>query len=141
MSESTTNPSHLGSVLPSNRSFGLLFTIVFLLVAGYSWFEQLTRAWVYFWLALSGLFLFLTFMAPGILSPLNKAWYRLGLLMGKVVSPIVLGILFFIVISPVAIVTRLFGRDVLLLRKRNVNSYWIERNPPGPQPESFKEQF
>ena len=61
--------------------------------------------------------------------------------MGKVVSPIVLGILFFIVISPVAIVTRLFGRDVLLLRKRNVNSYWIERNPPGPQPESFKEQF
>ena len=141
MSESTTNPSHLGSTLPSNRSFGLLFTIVFLLVAGYSWFEQFTRAWVYFWLALSGLFLFLTFMAPGILLPLNKAWYRLGLLMGKVVSPIVLGILFFIVISPVAIVTRLFGRDVLLLRKRNVNSYWIERNPPGPQPESFKEQF
>ena len=80
-------------------------------------------------------------MAPGILSPFNKAWYRLGLLMGKVVSPIVLGILFFIVISPVAIVTRLFGRDILLLRKRNVNSYWIERNPPGPQPESFKEQF
>ena len=141
MSESTTNQSHLGSVMPSNRSFGLLFAIVFLLVAGYSWFEQLTRAWVYFWLALSGLFLFLTFMAPGILLPLNKAWYRLGLLMGKVVSPIVLGILFFIVISPVAIVTRLFGRDVLLLRKRNVNSYWIERNPPGPQPESFKEQF
>ena len=141
MSESTTNQSHLGSVLPSNRSFGLLFTIVFLLVAGYSWFEQLTRAWVYFWLALSGLFLFLTFMAPGILLPLNKAWYRLGLLMGKVVSPIVLGILFFIVITPVAIVTRLFGRDVLMLRKRDVNSYWIERNPPGPQPESFKEQF
>ena len=141
MSESTTNQSHLGSVLPSNRSFGLLFTIVFLLVAGYSWFEQLTRAWVYFWLALSGLFLLLTFMAPGILLPLNKAWYRLGLLMGKVVSPIVLGILFFIVITPVAIVTRLFGRDVLLLRKRDVNSYWIERNPPGPQPESFKEQF
>ena len=141
MSESTTNQSHLGSVMPSNRSFGLLFAIVFLLVAGYSWFEQFTRAWVYFWLALSGLFLFLTFMAPGILSPLNRAWYRLGLLMGKVVSPIVLGILFFIVISPVAIVTRLFGRDVLLLRKRNVNSYWIERNPPGPQPESFKEQF
>jgi len=141
MSESTTNQSHLGSVLPSNRSFGLLFAIVFLLVAGYSWFEQLTRAWVYFWLALSGLFLFLTFMAPGILLPLNKAWYRLGLLMGKVVSPIVLGILFFIVITPVAIVTRLFGRDVLLLRKRDVNSYWIERNPPGPQPESFKEQF
>ena len=141
MSESTTNQSHLGSVLPSNRSFGLLFAIVFLLVAGYSWFEQLTRAWVYFWLALSGLFLFLTFMAPGILLPLNKAWYRLGLLMGKVVSPIVLGILFFIVITPVAIVTRLFGRDVLMLRKRDVNSYWIERNPPGPQPESFKEQF
>ena len=141
MSESTTNQSHLGSVLPSNRSFGLLFAIVFLLVAGYSWFEQLTRAWVYFWLALSGLFLFLTFMAPGILLPLNKAWYRLGLLMGKVVSPIVLGILFFIVITPVAIVTRLFGRDVLLLSKRDVNSYWIERNPPGPQPESFKEQF
>ena len=62
-------------------------------------------------------------------------------MLGKVVSPIVLGILFFIVITPVAIGMRLFGRDALLMKKRAVCSYWIDRDPPGPKPESFKDQF
>ena len=61
--------------------------------------------------------------------------------MGKVVSPIVLGVLFFLVITPVALVMRLVGRDALKIRKQNVNTYWVDRLPPGPEPESFKEQF
>jgi hypothetical protein len=65
----------------------------------------------------------------------------LGLFLGRFVSPIVLGILFFIVITPVAIATRLAGRDALKLRKQDVDSHWIDRKPPGPEPESFKEQF
>jgi hypothetical protein len=78
---------------------------------------------------------------PIVLRPFNKAWYKLGLLMGRVVSPIVLGILFFILISPIAIVMRLAGRDALKLRKQNVQSHWIDRAPPGPSSDSFKEQF
>jgi hypothetical protein len=61
--------------------------------------------------------------------------------LGKIVSPIVLGFIFFIIITPVAIVTKLAGRDALKLRKQNVDSYWVDRSPPGPEPESFKEQF
>jgi hypothetical protein len=76
-----------------------------------------------------------------LLRPLNKAWYQLGLFLGRFVSPIVLGILFFIVITPVAIVMRLSGRDALKLRRQDVSSHWIDRKPPGPEPESFKEQF
>ena len=83
----------------------------------------------------------ITFFAPVFLTPFNKAWYQLGLFLGKVVSPIVLGVIFFIVITPVAIVMKLAGRDALKLRKQNISSYWIDRKPPGPEPESFKEQF
>jgi len=61
--------------------------------------------------------------------------------MGRVVSPLVLGILFFILITPVALFMRLIGRDALRIKKQQVNTYWIERNPPGPNPESFKDQF
>jgi len=104
----------LGAKLPSERSFGLLFTVIFLL---------------------SGL------LAPRLLTPLNKLWFQLGLAMGRIVSPIVLGVLFFIVITPVAIFMRIIGRDELKLKKQNVSSYWIERTPPGPEPESFKDQF
>ena len=127
--------------LPSNRSFGLLFTLVFLIIAAYTWFQDYSGLWVQVWLAISGIFLALALMLPAPLTPLNKMWFALGLLLGKVVSPIVLGILFFVVITPVAIGMRLFGRDALLMKKRSVSSYWIDRDPPGPKPESFKDQF
>jgi hypothetical protein len=134
-------PLSASAKLASNRSFGLLFTLVFLIVAAYAWFNGYSCQWVQIWLVISGIFLAFALLFPVVLTPLNKMWFALGLLLGKVVSPIVLGILFFIVITPVAMVTRLFGRDVLLIKKRSVSSYWIDRTPPGPRPESFKDQF
>ena len=92
-------------------------------------------------MVLAAVFFAFTIFMPIVLRPLNKAWYKLGLLMGRVVSPIVLGILFFILITPIAIVMRLAGRDPLKLRKQNVESHWIERVPPGPESTSFKDQF
>jgi predicted membrane metal-binding protein len=127
--------------LPSNRSFGLLFTIVFLIVAGYSWAQDYAWQWIQIWLAVSGIFFAIALLFPVVLTPLTKMWFALGLLLGKVVSPVVMGILFFVVITPVAIGTRLFGRDALLLKKRTVSSYWIDRDPPGPESDSFKNQF
>lgn len=127
--------------LPSNRTFGLLFIGVFAVLGLYGiwkdWSAELIKAFFMISVALVGVTLF----APKLLTPFNKAWYQLGLLLGKVVSPIVLGILFFIVITPVAIAMRLAGRDALKLRKQNVDSHWIDRRPPGPEPESFREQF
>jgi len=137
---STSNSLH-GSKLPSEPTFGLVFTIIFFLATGYAWFQNFSNAWVEVFLGLTLIFLICTLAVPTVLRPLNKAWYQLGLLMGRFVSPIVLGILFFIVITPVAIAMRLVGRDALLLKKRNVDSYWIDRKPLGPEPESFKEQF
>jgi len=130
-----------GSKLPSERTFGLVFMGIFLIAAGYVWHKGFSSGWVEAFLGLALAFLICTLVAPKVLRPLNKAWYQLGLILGRFVSPIVLGILFFIVITPVAFVMRLAGRDALLLKNRNVDSYWIDRKPPGPEPESFKEQF
>jgi len=114
---------------------------IFLIAAVYGWYKQFSSAWVGVFLVLASIFLLCALIAPKLLRPLNKAWYQLGLLLGRIVSPIVLGVIFFIIITPVAIVTRLAGRDALKLRKQDVDSHWIDRKPPGPEPESFKEQF
>ena len=129
--------------LPSERSFGLLFGAVFTLLAAYGWFFKSWSSVVE--LSLLGValaFVLLGFMAPKILSPLNWLWFQLGQLLGKIVSPIVLGAIFFLLLTPVSLVTRLFGRDELRLkRKASQTSYWLDRAPPGPAPESFKNQF
>lgn len=129
------------SNLPSNRTFGLLFIGVFAFLGLYGLWKGWDSLGVQICFALSALVASLTLFAPALLTPFNKAWYQLGLFLGKVVSPIVLGILFFIVITPVALVMRLAGRDALKLRKQNVSSYWVDRQPPGPNSESFKDQF
>lgn len=129
--------------LPSERSFGLLFGAVFVLLAAYGWFFKSWSSVVE--LSLLGValaFVLLGFVAPKILSPLNWLWFQLGQLLGKIVSPIVLGAIFFLLLTPVSLVTRLFGRDELCLkRKASQTSYWLDRAPPGPAPESFKNQF
>jgi hypothetical protein len=115
--------------------------VVFLIVAAYFWHKSYQDSWVYSAIALSLFFLLAGFLAPMLLRPLNKLWFQLGLLMGRVISPIVLGAIFFILLSPIAILMRVFGRDELKIKKRDVSSYWVERQPHGPSPESFKEQF
>lgn len=130
-----------GSTLPSERTFGFVFTGIFLIITGYLWYQDSKPLAIQIFLVLAVAFFACALFMPIVLRPFNKAWYKLGLLMGRVVSPIVLGILFFILISPIAIVMRLAGRDALKLRKQNVQSHWIDRAPPGPSSESFKEQF
>ena len=130
-----------GSSLPSERTFGFVFTGIFLLIAAYLWYHDGKPLAIQVCFVLSVKFLAFTLFMPIILRPLNKAWYKFGLLLGRVVSPIVLGILFFILITPIAIVMRLSGRDPLKLRKQNVQSHWIDRSPPGPESTSFKDQF
>ena len=133
----------LEQTLPSERSFGLLFGAVFALLAAYGWFFKGWSSMLA--LALVGValaFVLVGFVAPKILRPLNWLWFQLGQLLGKIVSPIVLGAIFFLLLTPVSLVTRLFGRDELCLkRKASQTSYWLDRAPPGPAPESFKNQF
>lgn len=93
-------------------------------------------------LAVTGLFFaMLAFAAPGVLAPLNTAWFQLGRLMGKVVNPFVLGIIFFGLLTPVGLICRLFGRDELRLNRRQQDSYWISREQLRPDADSFKRQF
>jgi len=88
------------------------------------------------------IFLLLALLVPKALAPLNWVWTKLGLLLHKIVSPVVLGILFFMVFTPIGITFRLFGGDPLRLRfDSNALSYWIARSPPGPAPDSLKNQF
>lgn len=123
---------------PTNQKFGWLFTFLFLAFFVYfRWKRSPDLATISASLAL--FFALVTIVAPSVLTPLNRAWFALGLSLGKVVSPIVLGAIFFILIAPVALITRLFGRDALLLKKRQVSSYWVDKEPI--EPDSFKNQF
>lgn len=124
----------------SDRSFGIVFAVFFALV-GLSplWKHRPVRPWA---LALSGLFLIISTLRPAWLHPLNQIWIQLGLLLGRVVNPIVMGLLFFIVVAPIAIILRLLGKDPLRLSlDATLQSYWIDRQPPGPAPETMSNQF
>ena len=124
----------------SNRSFGLVFAVVFAIVGIFPFaFGGAIRLWS---LAVAALFLVLALAAPAILAPLNRLWLKFGLLLHRVVNPVVLGIMFFAVITPTGLLMRLFGKDPLRLKfDKSVKSYWITREPPGPAPESLKDQF
>ena len=134
------NSSKLHS-LPSNRNFGLLFAGVFAFLSTYAAYQGTDIYKIYGWLIAGVAVGLLAVTAPGLLTPFNRAWMKLGELMGKVVSPLVLGIIFFVLITSIALVTRLFGRDELRLKKTNKHSYWVNRAPPGPAGDSFKNQF
>jgi len=124
----------------SNRNFGLVFAVVFAVIG---LLPLVHRGELRIWsLILAALFAIAAFAFPSVLAPLNRLWMKLGLLLHKIVSPIVLGILFFVVITPMGVAMRAFGRDPLRLRRDNQSkSYWIDRTPPGPSPESFVDQF
>lgn len=126
--------------LPSDRSFGLTFAAVFALAAG--WLLWTGRPGAVTGVGLAGVTLALALARPSLLHPLNRAWMRLGTLLHHVVSPLVLGAIYFLVFTPVAIGMRLAGRDALQRRfMPALRSYWIEREQPGPPPESLKNQF
>ncbi len=127
--------------LPSEKKFGVLFIFVFFLVAGYGYIKGWEKVWIYVWLGLSALIGLVTVTVPKFLAPFNRAWFALGQIMGRIVSPIILGAIFFLMLTPVALVTRLFGRDELRLKRKSVKSYWIERQNNISPDESFKNQF
>ncbi len=124
----------------SDRSFGVVFAVVFTLIGVFPLlFGGAMRPWA---LGVGMLFLAVSLATPRVLAPLNRQWLRLGLLLHRVVSPIVLGIMFFVVITPMGVVMRAFGWDPLRLKfDRQAPSYWIDRSPPGPPPESLADQF
>ena len=93
-------------------------------------------------LAIAGVFLVLSLFYPQLLAPLNRLWTRFGLLLHNIVNPIVLGLLFFVVVTPIGLLMRLFGKRPLNIDfDRETTSYWIDREPPGPAPETMKQQF
>ena len=124
----------------SDRSFGIVFAVVFALVG---LLPLVSGGAVRLWsLAIGAAFLLVALAIPSILAPLNRLWLRFGLLLHKIVSPLVLGIMFFLVITPMGVLMRAFGKDLLRLKlDRQLASYWIERTPPGPPPESLRDQF
>ena len=124
----------------SDRTFGLVFAVFFTIVAVLPMVHgEPLRLWA---LAAAGAFLALALVAPRLLAPLNRLWLRFGDLLHRIVSPIALAILFYGVVTPTGLLMRLFGKDALRLRfDREAKSYWIAREPPGPPPESLKDQF
>jgi len=126
--------------LPSNRKFGLFFTAVFAALSIYFYLSKITLGLASS-AALCVAILAITFFSPDKLLPLNKAWMKFGFVLGKIINPIVLGFIFFILITPIAFITRLAGRDELRLKMTQRQSHWKERAPAGPDAQSFKNQF
>ena len=124
----------------SDKSFGLVFTAFFIVVAAY--FAWQRNNWLPVPLALGAAFLVLALVNPVLLAPLNWAWTRLGLLLGAIMAPIMLGIIFLAVITPMAFLARLAGKDFLRLqRDPAAPTYWLTREQQEPAPESLREQF
>ena len=112
----------------SERNFGIVFFIVFLLIALYPLtYGGEIRIWS---VLISLIFLILGLLNSKLLSPLNKLWFKFGIFLGKIVSPLIMGIIFFLVVTPIGFIMRLLGKDVLNLKFNNNKSYWIEKNGP-----------
>ena len=120
----------------SNRSFGIVFFLVFILIALYPIINQgEVRIWSIF---ISLFFLILGIINSTILTPLNKLWFKLGIFLGKIISPLIMGIIFFIVVTPIGFFMRLLGKDLLNLKFNNDKSYWIQKTGPKSK---MKDQF
>ncbi len=120
----------------SNKSFGLLFFVVFLIIGLWPLInDNIIRYWS---LIISFIFLLLGLANSKFLSPLNLIWFKFGLLLGRFISPIVMGIIFFLVVTPIGILMRLINKDLLNLKYNNENSYWIIKNDPKSK---MKNQF
>ena len=125
--------------LPSNQKFGFFFTFVFAVAAAYFYYSA-NISWAYVFITTASIFLLITLLNSEALLPLNKLWMRFGLLLGMIVSPIVLGTIFFGLFTPIAMLMRLSGRDELRLKFTRKASHWISRGEPI-ESESFKHQF
>ena len=120
----------------SNKSFGIVFFVLFLFI---SIFPLINNEDIRLWsLVISLIFLVLGILNSNLLLPLNKLWFKLGILLGKIISPIIMGVIFFLVVTPIGLLMRLLGKDVLNLKFRDYQSYWIEKTGPKSK---MKNQF
>ena len=122
--------------ISSNRSFGIVFFIFFLIVSIFPLFkDEDIRIWA---VIVAIIFLILGLLNSSVLYPLNKIWFKFGILLGNFISPIIMGLVFFTVLTPTAFIMRAFGKDLLNLKKNNKKSYWIEKSPIKSK---MKDQF
>ena len=120
----------------SNRSFGVVFFVVFLLIGLWPILKgNELRIWA---IVISLIFLILGILNSKILTPFNKVWFRFGIFLGNFISPIIMGIVFFLVVTPTGLIMKLFRKDLINLKKNNSNTYWIEKKDIKS---SMKNQF
>ena len=125
---------------PSDRSFGITFAVVFSLIGFVPALRHHSIRW---WaVGISAAFLIVTLTAPSILREPNRLWMKLAALLNRVMSPVMMALVFYLAVLPTAIVLRMMGKDPMRTRfERDAQSYWIPRDPPGPAPESMARQF
>ena len=122
--------------ISSNRSFGIVFFVVFLLIAVFPLANsEDLRIWS---LIISLIFLILGLLKSKILTPLNRLWFKFGIFLGKIVSPLVMGVIFFFVVTPIGLIMKILGKDLLNLKYNLNKSYWIEKSDPKSK---MKNQF
>jgi hypothetical protein len=124
----------------SDRNFGLTMAAVAAILGSLPLLRGAAPHWLL--LIVAAAFAIASFAAPRVLYPLNYVWFRFGLLLHRIMSPIVIGAVFFLCVTPIGVIMRLLGKDVLSLRRRDdLKSYWIVRDPPGPEPGTMTNQF
>ncbi|MEK9568201.1 MAG: SxtJ family membrane protein [Paracoccaceae bacterium] len=130
-------------VVGSDKSFCLVFACFFAIISGFNLgFGSSINNWTYFLCGVTVVFLTVAFTIPQIARPLNILWFRFGLLLHKIVSPVIMGLMFFLTVTPIGLIMRLFGKRPLNLKfEPNAKSYWIHRNPSSLKAGSFKNQF
>ena len=122
--------------ISSNKSFGIVFFVVFLLIAIY---PLINGGDIRIWSAtISFVFLVLGLLNSSILTPLNKIWFKFGIILGKIISPVIMAIIFFLVVTPTGLIMRILRKDVLNLKYNQNKSYWIEKEGPKSK---MKNQF
>jgi hypothetical protein len=120
----------------SNKSFGIVFFVFFLLISLY---PLVNTGDIRFWsLIISLIFLILGLFNSRILSPFNKLWFKIGILLGKIISPLIMGIIYFFVVTPIGLLMKVLKKDILNLKFSNNKSYWIEKKEPKSK---MKNQF
>ena len=124
----------------SDRSFGVVITVALTAVGLFPLLNGEPPRW---WsLAVAGVMLVVTLVRAELLAPLNRVWFRFGLVLHRIVNPVIMAVIYFAVVTPTGLIMRAVGKDPLRLRRDpNAESYWIHRTPPGPEPESMTNQF
>ncbi len=121
--------------MPSNKNFGIVFCIIFFVIGLYPLlFDNNLKIWS---LLLSVIFLLLGLINSSILTPLNLLWFKFGVMLGKIVTPIIMAFVFFVIVTPIGLTMKIFNKDLLKLRKKNIKSYWIKRTDKSKMKNQF----